>query len=321
MTYDPSELPPPNWKSRKAIIANLSKHLSDCTGELESLRSYAGRTDARNSNQAPPDLPYAQISNDLERRASLSAMRGEDEWAALFAQFASTNLVSQELDFFWHEQFPSMFPDIPPLQMMNWEAAATAMAAAFVVGATTEGSRLGLLTFAALNHDHQLELSYRERHRKAQAFMLRLFADWRGGIAHSWPANVLDEPCYEGILAHWRDPDPEILARHLHDACERHARQAKWDTSTKFYDFGDEVCMRVPLEILLVFRLRQLVGLDSPVIDHELMAPPFARLPAMPVTWNAPPLYDATMRRLRRDWPNFDDVLAPERLAKIAAQG
>jgi len=248
-------------------------------------------------------------------------MSGENEWVTLFAQFASTNLASQELGFFWHEQFPSMFPDVPPLQMMYWEPAATAMAAAFVVGVTTEGSRLGLLIFAALNHDHQLVLSYHDKHRKAQAFMLRLFADWHGGIAHSWPANVLDEPCYEGILAHWRDLDPDILARHLHDACERHARQAKWDTSTKFYDFGDETSMRTPLEILLVFRLRELIGLDSPAVEHELMAPPFDRLPATPVTWNAPPLYDAVMRRLRRDWPNFDDVLAPKRLAEIAAQG
>ena len=86
-------------------------------------------------------------------------------------------------------------------------------------------------------------------------------------------------PIYNGILERWRDPNPQVLTPWLHAACDRHTQESRFDTEKSAYDFGDDRLTRTPIEILLLFRLRQLAGLANPVVDHPLMATPFDRLP------------------------------------------
>jgi len=215
--------------------------------------------------------------------------------------------------FFWHHRFNIIFPDHPQggLFMFNMEAASNMMAVMAMLGWKNAVRYQGYLTHAALNRNYQLELQYRDEHRRAQAFMLRLFADWVGDVSHQWPAYACDEPIYEALLAHWRTPNPQDLTQCLLAACDRHTHSAGKDTLKKFYDFNDNNHLqRTPVEILFLYRLRQWEGLESPVLDHPLMAPPFDQLPPeQPV----PPLDDlmqGVLKRAREDWPEYDDVLS-----------
>jgi hypothetical protein len=67
---------------------------------------------------------------------------------------------------------------------------------------------------------------------------------------------------------------------------------------------------RVPLEILLLFRLRELAGLSNPVLHHPLMDAPFDRLPESQPAYVADDLMRGTLTRIYKDWPNFEDVVS-----------
>jgi hypothetical protein len=227
---------------------------------------------------------------------------------------------ANKLDFFSHFQFRILFPVHPqPMRMMDWEATTEAMAYSLLLGQDSDAIELGYLTYASLNRNYQLVLSYRERHRRVHVLMLRLFAAWRGDAGHKWPPYAYDEPIYEGIVAKWRDSDPEVLTPWLLAACDRHTHQAQLERGEKtFYDCSSFPCD--PLEILFLFRLRELEGLQNPVLDHPLMAAPFYKLPEPQSPFVPDKLMEDTLKRLHEDWPNYEQVVSLDALKASAHQ-
>ena len=117
--------------------------------------------------------------------------------------------------------------------------------------------------------------------RRTQFFLLRLIADWQGIAAPPMPPQADDEPLFAALLAHWRSPDPNAIAPLLLAACDRHTHLAMIrKDSPDFHTHGD--LAYIPFEILAVLRLRQMLGLTNPQLDHPLMATPLGTLP--PVT-------------------------------------
>lgn len=204
--------------------------------------------------------------------------------------------------------------------MMVFERLVNSMAYCFMLGWIDAGIYQGYLTYAALNQDHLL-LSYGVTHKHAHTFMLRLFADWRGGdVSHPFLDWAYEVPLYEGLLQHWRNPDPAAIQPWLLAACEYHAHEAKQDTSRTFFDFGDFRIMRTPLEIHLILRLRELEGLPNPVVEHELMAPPFNRLLPAQTPLPDDELMLGTVERVREEWLNFDQVTALKTLKAVPSK-
>lgn len=185
-----------------------------------------------------------------------------------------------------------------------------------MLGQIDEAVYMGYMTHAGLNQSFQLQLSYEEEHHRCHAFMLRLFADWRGDAKHDWPAFAHEEPLYQGLLALWREPDPDMLKPWLLAACDHHTQEATKEAADAFTDCGRFA--RTPLEILLVFRLRELIGLSSPVLDHPLMAAPFDHFPETPPAYVPDLLMLGTLERVRQDWPNFDQEIALASLVDLS---
>ncbi|WP_181322031.1 hypothetical protein [Trinickia symbiotica] len=297
------------WPSRRSVVKLLEKALPR---PIDEVLAYNGRSDVENTLNMPPNSTYIPVGSLLRVRAEASALSGRP-WEREMLNAIGFDTFGTQLYFFWHVKFRSLFPDHPrPLRMLNWESMTEAMAMAFILGCAEEGIYHGYLIHAALNRSYQLQLSYEERHRRVHSFMLRLFSEWRSDVRHSWPPFAYSEPIYEGILERWREPDPDVLKPWLLAACDRHTHESKRDSEGTFYDCA--AFPRTPLEILYLFRLRELVGLANPELTHPLLEAPFDTLPAPQAAYVPDELIRGTLIRVREDWPDFDMVVSLESL-------
>lgn len=301
------------WPSRKELIKELRGF---SPADTDRITNYNSRLDVKNRANVVEHSRYSLISNRQEAAAMSLAWEG-NAWLPTLAYSTAYRLFADKMSFFWHYNFRLIFPDHPqPLQLFNDERATVGMAYAFILGWLDEALYQGYLAHAALNRKYQLVLPYEEEHRRGHAFMLRLFANWRGDISHQWPSYGYDEPIYEGLLENWRNPDPEVITPWLIAACDRHTHQAGRTTSKTFYDFSDPALARTPIEILMVLRLRETVGLQNPAIDHPLLEAPFDRLPEPQPKFEPDELMKGTLTRAREDWPEIDNVLSLESIKR-----
>jgi hypothetical protein len=86
---------------------------------------------------------------------------------------------------------------------------------------------------------------------------------------------------YAGVLAHW--DAPERLAEVLDGVCEYHCANmvdsGRKDRAPEFYHPPFDL---LPCEVLGIYALRQKLGLETPAIDHPLLATPLASVPVVP---------------------------------------
>ncbi|WP_074870641.1 hypothetical protein [Atopomonas hussainii] len=222
-------------------------------------------------------------------------------------------------DYFWHQQYRTLSPEQSieaGLRMFSIQTATNMMAAMAILGWKDAVIHQGYLTHAALNRGYQLVIEYEEEHRRAHAFMLRLFADWVGDTSHQWPDYAYDEPIYEALLSRWRTLNPDDLLPCLLAACDRHTWQTGKVSQKNAYDFNQDWHLeRVPVEILYILRLREWEGLPNPQkIEHPLMTAPFDQLPPEQPIPKLDELMQGVLKRAREDWPQYDAVLSLEAL-------
>jgi hypothetical protein len=301
----------PRWMTRKKIIQGIEKTTPWDMGEAEE---YSARVDKENSLNIPPTASFYPVGARMLAKSEALALSNQP-WERQAVDALGYLRFGYQLYYFWHRQFRRIFENPhQPLRMFDWESTTECMARYFILGQVDEAVYMGYMTHAALNQTFQLQLSYEEHHRRCHAFMLRLFADWRGDARHAWPAFAYEEPLYEGLLALWREPDSESLKPWLLAACDHHTQGLKKGEKAAFTDCGS--FPRTPLEILLIFRLRELIGLFNPVLDHPLMEAPFDRFPETPPAYVPDALMQGTLDRVRQDWPNFDQEVS---LASLVA--
>jgi len=282
---------------------------------------YNRRTDESSVN-AVSWVSYLSMGSTRQLEALANALEAQPSWPTDLASSLSYGLFAERLSFFWHRQFRVTFPAHPqPLRLMDWESTTTKMALAFMLGWQEQAVIQGYIAAASLNQDYSLAVGYEERHRRGHAFMLRLFASWRNdGTGHRFPDWAHSVPVYETLLQRWRSADATELGRLLYAACEHHLEQAILDRRKAYHDFGDDRLARVPLEILMVLRLREIEGLAIPHVTHPLMEPPFDVLvPPVPVP-EADAYMKGTMQRVDADWPQFENWMTLDAIRRLAKQ-
>lgn len=309
----------PRWPSYKSVLARIARgpHVDDAF-YVEAIRRYVTREDAKptdpmmvpNKNNATSIIPKRMALGRLYK--VLASGPDNPQWLQELAHWMRYYQVGVWQLFFWAHQYDQFHGNHIRQQNYSIQTGANMMAAMAILGWKDSVIHQGYLTHAALNREHQLVIEYEEQHRRAQAFMLRVFADWVGDVAHLWPAYAYDEPIYEALLANWRTANPDDLLPCLLAACDRHTWQSGKDSQKNSYDFNQDCHMeRVPVEILYILRLRQWEGLANPQkIDHPLMAAPFDQLPPEQPVPELDELMQGVLKRAREDWPQYDEVLS-----------
>jgi hypothetical protein len=133
-----------------------------------------------------------------------------------------------------------------------------------------------------------------------EPMLLQLYSLWRN-IDINWqnyPKAKLG--VYRSLFDAWHDPAKLRLA--LEMCCDYHCLRTGESGFQEFYNSPFNV---LPAEILAVYRLREMQGLTTPTIEHELLETPLGELPA-PV--QCPP--DELLQKIRdavsREHPEFD---------------
>lgn len=315
----------PKWPSYKSVLTRLAKgpHVEDAFF-VKAIREYVTREDAAptqpmkipNKDNATVDTPEWMAR--IRIHEVFASAPDNSNWLHELARWMRYYQVGVKQQFFWAGQFDILAKAVGNdrrRQNYSLGTAANMMAAMAILGWKDAVTYQGYLTHAALNRGHQLVIEYTEEHRRAQAFMLRLFADWVGDVSHQWPAYAYDEPIHEALLSQWRTPNPDDLVPCLLAACDRHTWQSGKDSQKNAYDFNQDWRLeRVPVEILFIFRLREWEGLPNPVLDHPLMAPPYDKLPPEQPVPELDELMQGVLKRAREDWPQYDEVLSLEAL-------
>jgi hypothetical protein len=119
-------------------------------------------------------------------------------------------------------------------------------------------------------------------------FTLALCADHLGLPLPAMAPDHFPSPAYDALLACWREPRVEHIVEPLLAACDWHTHECMYsrsDRDSKKVDFIADEYMGWPIDILMVYRLREAHGLPLPAaLDHPLMQTPFAAyLPPWPV--------------------------------------
>ncbi len=315
----------PKWPKPKSIELRLKKAPPWIVQmALEAIEDYVSRADCDASRELPNKRNVTNFeAGSLGARQSFQILDGapqQSDWLSRLAAWARYHEVGLRHEYFWHCQYREFFPDRPRgLMMFNLSESAAMMGVFALLGWREQVTYSGYLCHAAVNQGFQLALQYRDEHKRAQIFMLQLFADWKGDASHAWPSYASAEPIYQHLLANWRTPDASLLIPCLLAACDRHTHQCGNDTLSRFYEFNSDIGLqRVPVEILFLLRLREWEGLVNPTIDHPLMSAPFNVLAAeQPI----PPLDElmaGSLRRAQTDWPQYDDVVSMASVRTLA---
>jgi hypothetical protein len=203
------------------------------------------------------------------RFALLMALAARKRWQFNALLWLNCYLVGLGQSYYWHDRIPKVLAG-KRLSMMTFILNASALGVIAMLGLRETLVKQAYMTLAAAKRGFMAE-SYSHDQRRAQLFMLRLTMDWLGHTGLDWPAYAHDEPIYEELLSIWRTPDPQALVPALLRACDRHTFQTGRETERRRLDFHEHLCLdRVPVEILLLFRLREWEGLSNPVLDHPL---------------------------------------------------
>jgi hypothetical protein len=145
-------------------------------------------------------------------------------------------------------------------------------------------------------------------------FALRLLALWSlDRIPDGLPHHPYPAPEYGALLPHWDTDDLPLLTELLLAVCDRHTHEAIYSRSSlpsRTVDFISDPYMAWPVEVHMLFRLRDSLGLPNPLdLDHPLMKTPLAVYTPEPWPMPQDDLLERITARALREYPELAELL------------
>lgn len=271
-----------------------------------------GRVRLRDPSFPPPDIvtPIRQYWEEYldSKLLSYRKVKQRDFELATFdsgiwdRESAYAALHAQKLASLIQFHIAGLFPTRYPGRTLKtlWPEQIADAALAIVIGAEREGFDLARLYLTAYRKGWVESPDFFALY----IFMFRLFADHLGQPPLELVGEPSREPFTNALFDQWRAPDPTVLAPLCLAVCDFHTHRCKPDKGDVFHEFTEGSWVLCPIEILLLFKLRELNGLPNPELDHPLMSSALGRLP-LSGSWAIDPLLGRVEQRLIAD--GFDE--------------
>lgn len=266
------------WVSWKTYVKHGEEYEQRFLPLEEAALSEYGRT-GKVQSTVEATHSWELIHIDLGRYSRVRLFQGEraaikgEVFTSILGGAFSASYLSFMIEAFIHERFPRRFEG-RVLRMMGFDTTMF-LALAFTLGCKEPGVRLGRMLLEAYRGKWFI---FVDRYPLFH-FILRLFADWIGAENLSWFEAPLQEPVMNALFVNWKQPDPDRLAPFVLAACDFHTHRVRSTSAKVQYEFSEGMWAHFPAEILMLFRLRQSLGLDNPKVDHPLLNTPLGNLP------------------------------------------
>lgn len=205
-----------------------------------------------------------------------------------------------------------------PPWITNLRDVGETMSMAYALGWNTAADKIGLWAIDLMPHgcmwwDHAFDERVERDREPFARFVFDLYADFAQRTLPTMPAHPYEAPVYDALLACWRNPDPAVIVEPLLAACDWHTHECMYsrsDRPSKRVDFINDTLMGWPVEVHMVYRLRERLGQALPTeLDHPLMKAPLgAYLPPQPVPQDE--RLNKVVRRACHDVPGLEALLA-----------
>lgn len=127
-------------------------------------------------------------------------------------------------------------------------------------------------------HDSELEPTS----LRYSAMVMTILSDWLGLPEPDLEKYALPkDPVWMHYAYHWKEPDLEKFREIVLQVCDVHLERiaiTDKEFDSQEFDFNSPYEALYPVEILFVLRLREMIGLTNPEIDHPLMNTPYANI-------------------------------------------
>lgn len=286
---------------------------------LKQLEYYAQHGEALQKAEKPytdPDVtpPYRNWELSLNQSLQTYGLYLGYEWerlgvdgpsfdTAVAVRMFAAIYTSQMMDLQLISKSPMRFPG-RTLHWMGFEHLSYT-ALGVVIGCKEQAFRLAPMQLAGYRkgfYDDDRD------HYPGAHFILRILADYLGERPLVLQGFALSHPVYNALMDVWREPDVNTLIPILLAACDEHTQMKRGTGPDRIYiDFSDWT--RTPIEILLLFKLRQLLGLSNPQLDHPLMNTPLGVLPEE-VAFEPDDLVKQVRARMMQDGYDEDEIFA-----------
>ena len=169
------------------------------------------------------------------------------------------------------------------------------LAKAFALGLVDEGEAIGRDSFMGLQDGRFYGLDT----NRLTPFVVSVFARWKDiALPQEFPFAIPDG--YQELLLDLR-ADSDQLRPAIVKACDFHLSRSKEHTDDETFEFAHPVDAIYPVEILFVLRVRQLLGLDNPDVDHPLLNSPLGKLPETKCSLSAE--LTLILERIKKEFP------------------
>ena len=121
-------------------------------------------------------------------------------------------------------------------------------------------------------------LFYGLSQNKLSPFVVSVFAKWKNIDLSADDFPFVIPEAYAALRDNLTG-EPDELRTLLVTACDFHLSRSKEDDDDETYEFAFPPYAIYPVEILFVFRIRQILGLTNPQVDHPLLNSPVGKLP------------------------------------------